>query len=233
MSGRKNSGKKNGLTYARRRASTSTPANAMVEKINAGALDPAPGADGRDRRFRRLVRPQPPALPTRLVAANERVRTQAQGRHRIGVPRHIGIDLVAMCRQRHRGAKAPNRCSSRLFRTGSSLRNKVRRAGRHRRGLPAGRLRLIGGETARNAGQYGGATICRLRRRRAERGQLLPTDDVVEGDVLLGFASSASHSNASPRSDRVVALSGLGWPTPPLHHDRTLADALLEPTRIY
>jgi phosphoribosylformylglycinamidine cyclo-ligase len=68
----------------------------------------------------------------------------------------------------------------------------------------------------------------------AERGQLLPTDDVVEGDVLLGLASSGLHSNGFSLVRRIVAQSGLGWDAPaPFAEGRTLADALLEPTRIY
>ena len=68
----------------------------------------------------------------------------------------------------------------------------------------------------------------------AERGALLPTDDIAEGDVLLGLASSGVHSNGFSLVRRIVAQSGLGWTAPaPFADGQTLAEALLEPTRIY
>jgi phosphoribosylaminoimidazole synthetase len=67
-----------------------------------------------------------------------------------------------------------------------------------------------------------------------ERGQLLPTDDIVEGDVLLGLASSGVHSNGYSLVRRIVEKSGLEWQEQaPFAPERTLAEALLEPTRIY
>jgi phosphoribosylaminoimidazole synthetase len=69
----------------------------------------------------------------------------------------------------------------------------------------------------------------------AERGTLLPKLDAIEaGDVLIGLASSGPHSNGYSLVRKVVERSGLKWTdSAPFAPGKTLADALLEPTRIY
>ena len=67
----------------------------------------------------------------------------------------------------------------------------------------------------------------------AERGTLLPKD-VGVGDVLIGLPSSGVHSNGFSLVRRIVEHSGLAWDAPaPFAQGRSLAEALLEPTRIY
>lgn len=68
----------------------------------------------------------------------------------------------------------------------------------------------------------------------AERGKLLPSGDIAEGDVILGLASSGVHSNGFSLVRKIVELSGLDWDAPaPFAEDKKLGEALLEPTRIY
>jgi phosphoribosylformylglycinamidine cyclo-ligase len=51
---------------------------------------------------------------------------------------------------------------------------------------------------------------------------------------MLGLPSSGVHSNGFSLVRRIVAQAGLGWDVPaPFASDRTLGEALLEPTRIY
>ena len=66
-----------------------------------------------------------------------------------------------------------------------------------------------------------------------ERELVLPRG-VVEGDVLLGIASSGLHSNGFSLVRKIISLSGLAYSSPcPWDTTRTLGQILLQPTRIY
>ena len=68
-----------------------------------------------------------------------------------------------------------------------------------------------------------------------ERGAVLPTLDTQKpGDPLIGLGSSGPHSNGYSLVRRVVERSGLAWDAPaPFAEGKTLAQALMAPTRIY
>ncbi len=96
---------------------------------------------------------------------------------------------------------------------------------------------LIGGETAEMPGMYEGKDfdLAGFVVGAAERDGLLPRKDLmVDGDILIGMNSSGPHSNGYSLIRKVVEVSGLSWHDEcPFDASKSLAAALLEPTKIY
>ena len=95
---------------------------------------------------------------------------------------------------------------------------------------------LIGGETAEMPGLYaeGDYDLAGFAVGAVERGQAITGESVRPGDVVLGLASSGVHSNGYSLVRKVVADAGLKWSdAAPFASNRSLGEALLEPTRIY
>jgi phosphoribosylformylglycinamidine cyclo-ligase len=67
-----------------------------------------------------------------------------------------------------------------------------------------------------------------------ERDRIIDGRTVAEGDVVLGLASSGLHANAFSLVRRIVEQAHLPYDAPaPFLSGRTLAEALLVPTRLY
>jgi len=229
---------KNGLTYAEAGVDIDA-GNLMVEKIKPLVrATRRPGADGEIGGFGGLFDLKAAGFSDPvLVAANDGVGTKLRVAIEAGKHDTIGIDLVAMCVNDLVVQGAEPLFFLDYFATGkldpeqgvaivSGIANGCRQAG----------CALIGGETAEMPGMYQEKDydLAGFAVGAAERGQLLPTDDIAEGDVLLGLASSGVHSNGFSLVRRIVETSGLAWDARvPFGSGETLAEALLEPTRIY
>jgi phosphoribosylformylglycinamidine cyclo-ligase len=229
----------NGLTYAQAGVDIDA-GNALIEAIKplAKATRRA-GADAALGGFGALfdLKAAGYADPL-LVTTTDGVGTKLKIAIDTGLHDTVGIDLVAMCVNDLLAQGAEPLMFLDYFATGKL---DVAEATRVVAGIAEGCLQagcaLVGGETAEMPGMYskGDYDLAGFSVGAVERGAVLPRlPDQQAGDLIIGLASSGPHSNGYSLVRRVVERSGLAWDAPcPFAEGKTLAQALMAPTRIY
>ncbi|WP_061932796.1 phosphoribosylformylglycinamidine cyclo-ligase [Aureimonas sp. AU22] len=228
-----------GLTYAAAGVDIDA-GNELVRRIKPLVRSTRrPGADGEIGGFGGLFDLKAAGFTDPvLVAANDGVGTKLKIAIDTGLHDTIGIDLVAMCVNDLVVQGAEPLFFLDYFATGKldPAQGEAIVAGIAEGCRQAG-CALIGGETAEMPGLYAEKDydLAGFAVGAAERGRLLPSADLVSGDMILGLASSGVHSNGYSLVRRVVEMAGARYDAPaPFEADgASLAGALIAPTRIY
>lgn len=229
----------NGLTYAQAGVDIDA-GNALVERIKPLAKSTRrAGAEASLGGFGALfdLKAAGYADPL-LVTTTDGVGTKLKVAIETGIHDTVGIDLVGMCVNDLLAQGAEPLMFLDYFATGkldvdaaatvvAGIAEGCRQAG----------CALVGGETAEMPGMYaaGDYDMAGFCVGAVDRDKVLPRlGDQQAGDILIGLGSSGPHSNGYSLIRRIVERSGLPWDAPcPFEPAKTLAQALLAPTRIY
>ncbi|SPO02734.1 probable bifunctional purine biosynthetic protein [Cephalotrichum gorgonifer] len=229
-----------GLTYAQAGVSIDA-GNALVERIRAAVSSTRrPGADAEIGGFGGeldLSRAGFPGGPI-LVGAIDGVGTKLMIAQAMDKHDTVGIDLVAMnvndlvvqgaeplMFMDYYGCSKLDVASAASFVEGVA------------KGCAQAGCALVGGETAEMPGLYhgkdydaAGAAVGTV----TADSRLPRMDDMTEGDVILGLASSGVHSNGFSLVRKILSRAGLALTDPaPWDPSISAGESLLTPTRIY
>ena len=229
----------NGLTY-RDAGVDIDEGERLVDLIKPAAKSTArPGAEAGLGGFAAVFDPKAAGFKDPIfLATTDGVGTKLKIAIESGRHETVGIDLVAMC-VNDLSAQGAEPVMFLDYYATSKL--DADQAALVVRGIAEGCKQagcaLSGGETAEMPGMYakGDYDLAGFAIGAAERGTLLPRiDEMKVGDAIVGVASSGCHSNGYSLVRKIVERSGLAWDAPaPFEEGKTLAEALLAPTRIY
>jgi phosphoribosylformylglycinamidine cyclo-ligase len=229
----------NGLTYAQAGVDIDA-GNALVERIKPLAKSTRrAGAEASLGGFGALFDLKAAGYDDPLlVTTTDGVGTKLKVAIETGIHDTVGIDLVAMCVNDLLAQGAEPLMFLDYFATGkldvdaaatvvAGIAEGCRQAG----------CALVGGETAEMPGMYaaGDNDMAGFCVGAVDRDKELPRlGDQKPGDILVGLGSSGPHSIGYSLVRRIVERSGLAWDAPaPFEEGKSLAQALLAPTRIY
>ena len=230
----------NGLTYARAGVDIDA-GDALVERIkplakSTGRAGAKPSLDGFGALFDLKAAGYDDPL---LVTTTDGVGTKLKVAIDSDLHGTVGVDLVAMCVNDLLAQGAEPLMFLDYYATGKlDVEGAASVVAGIAEGCRQAGCALVGGETAEMPDMYAGgdydmAGFCVGA---VDRDKVLPRmGDQKAGDILIGLGSSGPHSNGYSLIRRVVERSGLAWDAvaPFADGGKSLAEALLEPTRIY
>jgi phosphoribosylformylglycinamidine cyclo-ligase len=233
------SDQQNGLTYAQAGVDIDA-GNALVDAIKPLAkATRRPGAEASLGGFGALFDLKAAGYEDALlVTTTDGVGTKLRIAIDSGMHATVGIDLVAMCVNDLLAQGAEPLMFLDYFATGKlDIETAKSVVAGIAEGCKQAGAALVGGETAEMPGMYsdGEYDLAGFSVGAVDRDKVLPKlDKQRAGDIIIGLGSSGPHSNGYSLVRRVVERSGLAWDAPcPFEDGKTLAEALMAPTRIY